>query len=973
MSPVTTPSVVRQIASLFDGGSVAGLTDRQLIEHFTARRDAASEAAFAALVTRHGPMVLQLCRQLLGDQQHAEDSFQATFLVLARKARSIRDPDLLGNWLYGVALRTARKARGQIARRRRNEEGDVMRHPGSSSTGAVEPTVHSAEHPVMAQERAEVLYREIDGLPGIFRLPIVLCYLEGLTLEEAARRLRCPAGTVRSRLARACDKLRRRLMRHGVSLSGAGLVAALTQRFASASISSSLCDTTTRAALQFAAHHVAAAGAISAPVVALAQQVLNAMFLHKLKLTATSVLLVAMAATGGGWLARSLAIKEHPVKEPSATVASVAPTDVDPTKLTTKPDPTAPARMTVVGRVLGPDGKAVNGAVVDLLTWHRSPRVGASDDIDERILMGQGKSDGDGRFQLDSPRTASHRDFEVYAVAAAPGYGLGWANLNPDAAHPVADIRLQTEQLVRVRLIDATGGPAAGVELVVTAVGRLNDKGDVDGVYFGTSLLRRIRAQPRPVKTDDQGRVTLPGIGRGAQVGLRVNDLRHARQDIDVDPAKAPPTHETTIALKPARIIEGRVLAADTGQPIPNAVVSASGWVENDQARGIFITKFRADDQGRFAMNPTAAESYTVGAFPTGALPYLIQQDDLKWSKGAVKVTHDIKVHRGVLIRGKVTEAGTGRPLPASSIMFLPVRGGDHVLSGWQAIVASQDDGSFGIAVPAGKGHLLVFGPTGDYVLGEIGSNTLYHDRPGGTRFRAHAIIPYQVKAGDAPHELDASLRPGVTIKARVEGPDRQTITGGFVLTSLHIETFNPFWRGDYHVPIRDGRFELHGLDPNGSARIHVLDAEHEWGASVDVSGKQAGEDLTIRLQPCGRAKVRFLEPDGMPAVKKQLHLEIVATPGPSSDSLASRDQAKLTADASLVSNVDRKHYWNAPGTDAEGRITLISLIPGALYRITDYSPSNDQKKRSLLLRDFTVKAGETLDLGDIVIEKQQQ
>ena len=120
------------------------------------------------------------------------------------------------------------------------------------------------------------------------------------------------------------------------------------------------------------------------------------------------------------------------------------------------------------------------------------------------------------------------------------------------------------------------------------------------------------------------------------------------------------------------------------------------------------------------------------------------------------------------------------------------------MLSGWQAIVASQDDGSFQIAVPPGKGHLLVFGPTGDYVLGEIGSNRLYYDRPGGQRYHAHAIIPYEVKAGESPHEVAAALRPGVTIKGRVEGPDGQTITDGFILTTLRIEPFSPFWRGDY-------------------------------------------------------------------------------------------------------------------------------------------------------------------------------
>src|SRR5215469_6479590 len=123
MGNTMTTSVARQIESLFGGGSVAGLSDRQLIERFVAGRDSlAAEAAFAAIVGRHGPMVLGVCRQILGDGHDAEDAFQAIFLVLARKARSIRDPDLLGNWLYGVALRSARSAKIRLDRQRQREE-----------------------------------------------------------------------------------------------------------------------------------------------------------------------------------------------------------------------------------------------------------------------------------------------------------------------------------------------------------------------------------------------------------------------------------------------------------------------------------------------------------------------------------------------------------------------------------------------------------------------------------------------------------------------------------------------------------------------------------------------------------------------------------------------------------------------------------------------------------------------------------
>ncbi len=371
--------------------------------------------------------------------------------------------------------------------------------------------------------------------------------------------------------------------------------------------------------------------------------------------------------------------------------------------------------MTVAGRVLDPDGKPVKGAVVDLVTRPRSPRVGASDDIDQHDLLGQGQSDGDGRFQLDSPRTASTRVFEVFAVAAAPGFGLGWAELNPDAEQPVADIRLQPEQVVRVRLVDVTGAPARGVEVIVSGIGRINDKGKIRRGLPRDDQPAGIRVWPRPVKTDDQGRIALSGIGRGAACRSPCErpPLRPPGSRTSIQPRLRPPARPPSRSSRPGSS-RAACSPPTPASPIPNAVVSASGLEMNEHARGYFVTKFRADDQGRFAMNPTAAESYTLGAFPTGGEPYLIQQDEFEWTKGAVKATHDIKVRRGVLIRGKVTEEGTGRPLPASSIMFIPVRGDDKVLSGWQAIVASQDDGSFQIAVPPGKGHLLVFGPTGD-------------------------------------------------------------------------------------------------------------------------------------------------------------------------------------------------------------------------------------------------------------------
>jgi RNA polymerase sigma factor (sigma-70 family) len=211
--------VQRQLHQLLVTGSAVGLTDGQLQERFatTARgSNDAAEAAFETIVSRHGPMVLTVCRQVLGDAHAAEDAFQATFLVLVRRAATlrVREQRSLGPWLYGVAYRTALKARKGAARRRVREERVAM------------PEARS-EQVVAALEREDIgaaLHQEVGWLPAKYRAAVVLCYFEGRTHDEAAAALQWPVGTVRSYLARARDLLRGRLARRG--LAPAGLIAA---------------------------------------------------------------------------------------------------------------------------------------------------------------------------------------------------------------------------------------------------------------------------------------------------------------------------------------------------------------------------------------------------------------------------------------------------------------------------------------------------------------------------------------------------------------------------------------------------------------------------------------------------------------------------------------------------------------------------------------------------------------------------
>jgi RNA polymerase sigma factor (sigma-70 family) len=1005
MTRVASKSVVRQLGSLFERGSLAGLSDRELLERFNdKRRGPDGEAAFAALVGRHGPMVLGVCRQLLGDWQHAEDAFQAVFFVLAQRAGSIQDPDLLGNWLYGVATRTARCANQQIVCRRKREERDTMSGSGAGLGVAAEATSPPADQAVIDREAAEAIHAEVGRLPRAFRLPVVLCYFEGLTLDQAARRLRCPPGTLRSRLARAREKLRLGLTRRGVALPAAALAAVLTPRNSSASFPPILCEATTRAATAFAARH-AASGTLSASAATLAQEVLRTMLIHKLKLIAMAVALCTAVSTGAGLATRSLDMNEDAMKDKdpmrAATAVGRAPQDAaqapaagrgsrddvgrgspDPARTADRRSPEqAPARthpraprsysqpagrMNVAGRVLDAAGKPVPGAEVEVFESARTPWVGASEEIEPYSVSTQGKSDGEGRFRVDAARTSSTRVRELGVLAAAPGYGLGWTRLNPDAAEPAADIKLPPEHTVRLRLIDVYGAPARKVEVSVLYLSQLDRKGRPSWIHLGQSHSATTRSWPGPFITDDHGRIAIKGLGRGVTFALGVTDIRYARQELYIEPESSAAGTEMILALEPARVIEGRVLAADTGQPIPNAIVSATSRVHNEHASGFFTAKIRADAEGRFKINPIAGKDYTIGAFPTGGEPYLVLQEKANLTPAQMKATRDIKLPRGVLIRGKVTEQGTGRPLAASSIQYVPDGADASVLSGWQAIVPSEDDGSFRIAVAPGKGHLLIFGPTGQFVLDEPGSKRLNGEGQGWSRTQAHAIIPYEVKAGDPPHEVAVALRPSVTIKGRVEGPDGQTIDEASIITTLYIEAFNPFWRGDFQIPVRDGRFQVNGLASEGTARIYVLDSEHEWGATVDIAGTQAGEDMAIRLQPCGKAVARFVGPDGKPVARYQPYIELVAASGPSASSPSKMAELALTADARMV---DRKHFPIMVRADAEGRFPMNGLIPGATYRISDRTAARGANTRTASCKEFTAKAGETLYLGDIVIQ----
>ena len=286
MAVKNSGNALLHLRTLFNVGAIGALSDGQLLERFATGRGEPRELAFAALVERHGPFVLRVCRSVLRDEDAAEDAFQATFLALARKAGSLWAQDSLAPWLHQAAYRAAVHDRSATIRRRSHEHAAAALRPES-----VAPPHHAND-----DDLEKIIHEEIDRLPGRFRVAVVLCDLEGRTHEQAARHLGCAVGTVKSRLARGRKRLRGRLVRRGVAPAPA-LAAASAGGAARAAVPTGLAESTVV--------YAATASAVPTSVAVITEGVLISMFLSKVKLVMTAAAVVAALAAGAVALAQS--------------------------------------------------------------------------------------------------------------------------------------------------------------------------------------------------------------------------------------------------------------------------------------------------------------------------------------------------------------------------------------------------------------------------------------------------------------------------------------------------------------------------------------------------------------------------------------------------------------------------------------------------------------------------------------------
>ncbi len=412
------------LRALFRVGPIGQDGDARLLDQFEGGEPGRSDLAFAALVGRHGPMVLGVCRRILGDPDLAEDAFQATFLILARRGRAVRDRDALAPWLHRVARRVATRARVRADRLRGRER--------------LEAREVAVKHPdrVEGLEIRAIIDEEVDALGDHQRLPVILCCLEGLTHEEASARLAWPVGTVKSRLARGRLRLQARLARRGVTPGVAA--ASILNEPAEAAVPAALVDATVRLVVGSSGLGAVAA-AVPAGVAFLVREEVGSMIAWKLRWIAGSLLGAGGSAALVGWAVAA---------GPAPATQEPRPTPATPGALPPPGRPPAVGTGRALLRVVDPAGRPVANAQVDL----RDPG---------RILRPQpGRTDAEGRYTA----TGLPAGYAIIVDVAALDRSLGATAEIPgaDEAGPdrrVQEIRLGPLVALAGRVVDDEGRP----------------------------------------------------------------------------------------------------------------------------------------------------------------------------------------------------------------------------------------------------------------------------------------------------------------------------------------------------------------------------------------------------------------------------------------------------------------------------------------------------------------------------------
>jgi RNA polymerase sigma factor (sigma-70 family) len=599
----------RNLEQVFGQGTATALPEGQLLRRFVAERD---ESAFAALISRHGPMVLGVCRRVLGARPDAEDAFQATFLVLLRRANALQDADSLGPWLYGVAWRVASRARAGNARRRVEEE----------NAAATRPEQTESDCPAARRELHAIIDEEINRLPEKYRRPLVLCYLEGLTREAAAQQLRWKAGVLRGRLDRARLRLRGRLTRRGLAPAATLAIADWLGSSAQVAVAQALVD----AAVQTACRDLTA-GKVSGTLAVTAAATPACDVLRK-QLLGRAVLIAAVLASG------TLAL---------ATLGT--PGEVhDPKSSAQAPASTAPSRLGGVS----PAGRTIELRVVDRSRGKPLPGVRLT------VVVGtvptvERTSDDNGVITFDYPSLGPNR---VHVDARKEGYlpmRVGVSHPGEEEEFP-SSFTLKMIPAARIGGLvkDEEGRPVFGAKVWLGISGPWDKPQNRAGIHLENAL------------TDALGRWNCPSIPPGYhEAQLRVIRIRHPdfqTCEVHNDELTDAIGPNGTVVLRRGIVVTGRVVDRE-GHPVRGARVgTGSDWFGSDPPI------VETDGDGRFRLGHLRPGETVITVQAKGHGPERIELD-LRKALSPV----ELKLATPRTIQGSVVDRD-GRPLRGISV-----------------------------------------------------------------------------------------------------------------------------------------------------------------------------------------------------------------------------------------------------------------------------------------------------------------
>src|SRR5262245_54627125 len=892
-------------------------SDADLLRAFVMSRD---ERAFAILVHRHGPLVLAAARRGTGNPADADDVFQATFLLLARNAAAIRNRAGVAGWLHGVTSRMARTAR-RAALRRRTHEAKAL---------APVPSAHSD----LSWREVQTLFEEeLSRLPDRYRMPFVLCALNGEPRADVARQLGVKEGTISSRLAEAKRRLQEGLGARGVSLA----VVLGTVTLPGLAVSRELIHRTVQSV---------STGSVPAAVSALLRGSL---------MTARNILFVVATTLAASLFLAAVGAPPQPAPKGAATTKTPQP-------------PPAPNKIEVRGKLLDPDGKPVADAAVRLWSF----RTG--DQIPEPIAT----TDATGAFRFNAaPQDVTDDARMVVTPGTQPAQWLPLSGFTGEQTLqvPPDDVPFTG------RIVSLENQPLKGITVEVVRVGNTAD-GDLTKWLEKNVAMRResywlnegglvmvpggLVLNPAKAVTDADGKFRLTGFGRDRILTVKVygpnvetkffwvaarpdgpdggyiktRDFNHGVYNPDV-----------TVLLGPSRPLVGTVRDSRTGKPVAGVVVSEV----NDH-----IPKSITGADGRYRIEGVPKKKhYGLNVSGRKGFPYFDHTH--MWVAdvaGLDPLETDLTIDRGMELTGRILDKA-GRPVRAE-VFYSPAGDNPNAKEDAQRVISSdgyrtKPDGSFYLTVWPGKGVLDVRADDRSrYATVDVEkllTEMKIRSRPVGP---VNAILPIDaVESKPESLSLTITLPDGAARQGTVVGPNGKPLSG---VTAAGVQSGSP--------QVLDApQFSISGMGPTSKRMLLFLHEGKNLGAVQLVTGGDAVA-LTVTLRPLGSAKGQVLKDDNAPRAGLTVTALPMAQPGDKYENLPNE-----TLKSQGLLGMVRAPWWKltkrTATADDDGRFRLERLFPGLEYTLF-ISDGKLSETGTLVTtrRGVKVDSGRELDLG---------